>query len=55
MKPIQVIRNYSDANVLLEKGHKIIKIDRDRRNRNFLIFLFVNNKKLQEDLKAITI
>jgi len=54
MCDIQVIRNYNDANILLERGHKIIKIDRDRRNREFLIFLFENNEKLQQDLKEIT-
>ena len=54
MCDIQVIRNYNDANILLERGHKIIKIDRDRRNREFLIFLFENNVKLQQDLKEIT-
>ena len=54
MNAIQVIRNFSDANILLERGHKIIKIDRDLRNRRFLIFLFENNDKLQQDLKEIT-
>jgi len=54
MNAIQVIRNFSDANILLDRGHKIIKIDRDRRNRDFLIFLFDNNDKLQQDLKEIT-
>jgi len=54
MCTIQVIRNYNDANILLERGHKVIKIDRDRRNREFLIFLFVNSDKLQKDLKEIT-
>ena len=33
----KVIRNYNDANKLLELGHKILKIDRDRNNRDYLI------------------
>lgn len=54
MKPMQVIRNYNDANILLDKGHKIIRIDRDARNRKYLIFYFSNNKQLQSDLAEIT-
>lgn len=53
-KRIQVIRNFNDANILLEYGHQIKKIDRDRNNRNYLIFLFENNEELQKDLKKIT-
>ena len=52
---IQVIRNYNDANILLNKGHQIIKIDRDKRNRRYLIFLFQNSDRLQNDLNEITI
>ena len=54
MQTIQVIRNYNDANLLLSMGHRIKKIDRDRRNRDYLIFLFYNSQKLQEDLEQIT-
>ncbi|MGU9539175.1 hypothetical protein ACQX0N_09365 [Clostridium tepidum] len=54
MKTIQIIRSMTDANTLLEKGHKIIKIDRDKRDRRYLIFLFENSINLQKDLKAIT-
>lgn len=50
---IKVIRNYNDANILLSKGNKIIKIDRDKRNRNYLIFLFEESEKLLEDLKDL--
>ena len=35
----KVVRNYNDANKLLQKGYTIKKIDRDRNNRDFLIFL----------------
>lgn len=51
----QVIRNYLDANKLLQKGHKIISIDRDINNRRYLIFIFENSEQLQSDLKEITL
>lgn len=51
---IKIIRNYNDANKLIERGHKIIKIDRDNRNRNYLIFIFEETDKLMSDLKDIT-
>jgi hypothetical protein len=54
MKNVQVIKSMNDANKLLNLGHQIKKIDRDRANREFLIFLFWNNEKLQEDLKNIS-
>ena len=49
----KVIRNYNDANKLLALGHKILKIDRDRNNRDYLIFLFENNDKINKDLENI--
>ena len=54
MKEVQVIKSMTDANKLLDLGHQIKKIDRDRENRDFLIFLFKNNEKLQRDLKQIS-
>ena len=49
----KVIRNYNDDNKLLALGHKILKIDRDRNNRDYLIFLFENNDKINKDLENI--
>jgi hypothetical protein len=54
MKEIQVIKSMNDANKLLDLGHQIKKIDRDRENRDYLIFLFWNSEKLQQDLKIIS-
>ncbi|EPB8173243.1 hypothetical protein ACRTAL_002421 [Clostridium perfringens] len=51
---MQIIRNYNDANKLLDKGNKLIKIDRDRNNRKYLIFIFEKTDKLMKDLKDIT-
>jgi chemotaxis protein CheY-P-specific phosphatase CheC len=50
----KVIRSMTDANKMLDKGHKIIGIDRDIQNRSFLVFIFEKTDKLMEDLKAIT-
>jgi hypothetical protein len=54
MKEVQVIKTMTDANKLLNLGHSIKKIDRDRDNRDFLIFIFWNSEKLQQDLKVIS-
>lgn len=55
IKTTQVIRSYIDANKLLDKGYEIQAIDRDRKNRNYLIFIFKNSNELQNDLTKITI
>ena len=49
----KVIRNYSDANKLLALGHKILKIDRDRNNRDYLVFLFEKDDTIDKDLNNI--
>jgi hypothetical protein len=54
MKEIQVIKSMNDANKLLDLGHQMKKIDRDREKRDYLIFLFKNSEKLQLDLKLIS-
>lgn len=50
----KVVRNYNDANTLIEMGNKLLKIDRDRNNRDYLIFLFEYNDKVIKDLNKIT-
>jgi len=54
MKEVQVIKTMTDANKLLDLGHLMKKVDRDRDNRDFLIFIFWNSEKLQSDLKNIS-
>ena len=49
----KVVRNYNDANKLLQKGYTIKKIDRDRNNRDFLIFLFEDNERITKDLENL--
>lgn len=53
MSKVQVVRSFNDANVLLEKGYRIIKIDRDRNNREYLIFIFEYSEELRRDLKEL--
>lgn len=50
---IKVIRSMTDANKLIEMGNSIIKVDRDRNNRDFLIFLFYDTEKFRKDLVLI--
>lgn len=54
MKEVQVIKSMNDANKLLDLGYQMKKIDRDRENREYLIFLFKNSEQLQQDLKIIS-
>ena len=49
----QVIKSMTDANILLDLGNPIKKIDRDRNNKKFLIFLFDNTNKLKQDLAEL--
>lgn len=51
---IKIIRNYNDANLLLDRGHKIVQVDRDRRDRKYMIFIFEKNEQLLKDLEEIT-
>ena len=49
----QVIKSMTDANILLDLGNPIKKIDRDRNDRTRLIFLFANTDKLKQDLAEL--
>ena len=53
MSKVQVVKSFNDANVLLEKGYKMLKTDRDRNNRDYLIFIFEYSDKLRKDLKEL--
>ena len=50
----KVVRNFNDANKLIDKGYKVLKIDRDKRNRDYLVFLFEYSNELLADLDKIT-
>lgn len=52
---LKCVRNFLHANRLLDLGHKLVRIDRDKRNRNYMIFLFESNETIIEDLKKMNI
>lgn len=49
-----MVKNYNDANTLILKGYKILKIDRDINDRKVLIFLFENNINILKELKNLS-
>lgn len=51
---VKVIKTMNTANVLLERGNKIVHIDRDKNNKDYLIFLFDKTDKLLTDLNEVT-
>lgn len=52
-KKLKVVRNYNDANVLLSKGYKMLKIDRDKFNRDYFVFIFEYSDELIKELKDL--
>lgn len=50
---LKCVRNFNDANKLIELGHKLIRIDRDKRDRSFMVFLFEANEKIVRYLKNL--
>ena len=39
------------ANYLIEHGSKIIRIDNDKESKNFLVFIFEKDNRLNDNLK----
>ncbi|QEZ67750.1 hypothetical protein D4A35_01920 [Paraclostridium bifermentans] len=50
---LKLVRNFMHANELLDMGHKLVRIDRDKNNKSFMIFLFEFNDTIIEDLKSL--
>lgn len=50
---VQVIRNYNDANKLIQMGNPVLMIDRNKFDRTKLIFVFEKTKKIIEDLRNL--
>ena len=50
---MKVIRSMTDANKLIDMGNQLLRIDRNRFDRNYLIFLFEDTKKLNKDLNSL--
>lgn len=53
MNKVKVVKSFNDANVLLNKGYNIVKIDRDKFNKKFLVFIFEYSDNLIEDLRLL--
>ena len=51
MKTKFVCKSISLANYLLKHNCELIEIDRDRINRDYLVFLFLKNSDLELALK----
>ena len=51
----KIVRNYSDANELMHKGYRCLGVDRDNRNRKFIIFFFEESEELIKDLKELEV
>lgn len=51
---MKVIKSKRLANYLTEKGFRIAKIDTDKMNPNYLIFLFKMTDELDQALKEWT-
>ena len=46
-----VCKSISLANYLISNGSNIIRIDKDKDNKNYLVFLFEKNELLNSNLK----
>lgn len=53
MGKYKVVKSFNDANVLIEKGFNVRKIDRDKNNRDYLIFLFDYSDELISELRKL--
>lgn len=47
---MKVIKSMTDANKLINLGNPLLKIDRNKFDRRYLIFLFEDTKKFNKDL-----
>lgn len=50
---LKCVRNFRHANSLLELGHRLVRIDLDKRDKNFTIYLFEVDKTIHSDLKKL--
>ena len=47
---LYVIRGYRLANYLMDNGINMVKVDRNKENKSWLIFLFEDNKTLRKTI-----
>lgn len=45
-----VIRGYRLANYLMDNGIDMVRVDRNKENKSWLVFLFEDTKKLRETI-----
>ena len=45
---LYVIRGYRLANYLMDNGINMVKVDRNKENKSWLIFLFEDTKNLRQ-------
>lgn len=51
---LKIVKTWQDANILLDKGYTIKHIDRDKFNRERLIFWFKYDEGIDEELDNIS-
>ena len=47
---LYVIRGYRLANYLMDKGINMVRVDRNKENKSWLIFLFEDTQKLRSTI-----
>ena len=50
-KQLFVCKSITLANFLISNGSNVLKIDKDNKNNNYLVFLFAKNKLLDTNLQ----
>ena len=54
MKNIRLVRSFTDANKMMDLGHRMIKVDKDRNNSDYLVFIFENDITFRKDLDKLS-
>ena len=54
MYEYKLVKNWEDANILLEKGFKLKRIDRNRFDKTNLVFWFYYDEGIDEELDKIS-
>ena len=54
MYEYKLVKNWEDANILLEKGFKLKRIDRNRFDKTNLVFWFYYEEGIDKELDNIS-
>lgn len=49
----RIVYSKSIANGLLDKGHQIIRLEQNNRDRSKMVFFFKDNETLEEDIQKL--